>query len=80
MLGLAGVVSVATSTALKMAEYVYFTIAFGDTADPKDIAKEIAEQLKFSTWMVRQVRDEMDEGMLSTKWCIEGWEKPFTFS
>lgn len=75
-----GVVSAATSTALKMAEYVYFTIAIGDTADPKDIAKEIAEQLKFSAWMVRQVRDEMDEGILSTKWCVEGWENPFTFS
>tara|TARA_A100001515_G_scaffold121093_1_gene104218 strand:+ start:243 stop:452 length:210 start_codon:yes stop_codon:yes gene_type:complete len=57
-----------------MAEYIYFTVAFGDTTNPKDIAKKIAGQLNFGSWMLRQVRDEMDEGILSTKWCIEGWE------
>ena len=56
-----------------MAEFVYFTIAYGDTTDPETIAKKMAGQLKFRSWRVRQVRDEIDEGLLSTKWCLEGW-------
>ena len=63
-----------------MAECIYFTIPFGDTTDPTIIAAGIASELNFQSWMVRQVRDEVDEGLVSTKWWLEGWETSFTSS
>lgn len=56
-----------------MSEHIYFTIPFGDTSDPVKIGEKIAKDLGFSTWMVRIVRDEIDEGLISTKWSLEGW-------
>jgi hypothetical protein len=58
-----------------MGEMIHFTIAYGDTSDPSKKAKKLAEELGFSSWMLKQIRDEVDEGLISTKWRLEGWQK-----
>ena len=57
-----------------MGEMIHFTIAYGDTSDPSKKAEKLARDLEFSSWMLRQIRDEVDDGLLSTKWRLEGWQ------
>jgi len=55
-------------------ETINFTIAFGDTTDPKKIATEIAESLQFYEWILRKSDDSADdEGVAATKFVIMGW-------
>ena len=56
-----------------MGEMIYFTIAHGDTSDPSKNAERLARDLGFSSWMLRKIRDEVDDGLISTKWRLEGW-------
>lgn len=77
VLVLAGDASASTSRALKMGEMVHFYIAFGDTTDPNVIAAEIAKELSFSQWLLRWIRDESDEGQLSSTWQLEGWQDDY---
>ena len=53
---------------------IHFTIAYGDTSDPSKKADRLARELGFSSWMLKQVRDEVDDGLISTKWRLEGWQ------
>ena len=57
-----------------MGEMIHFTIAYGDTSDPSKKADRLARELGFSSWMLKQVRDEVDDGLISTKWRLEGWQ------
>jgi hypothetical protein len=59
-----------------MMEQICFVIAQGDTADPITVAEKIAKDHKFSSWMVRKVREDTDGGLRSTRWAIRGWLKP----
>ena len=55
-------------------ETINFTIPFGDTADPKKIATEIAESLQFCDWMLRKSEEFCeDDGIAATKFMIMGW-------
>lgn len=58
-----------------MGEMIHFTIAYGDTSDPSKKAEKLAKDLGFSSWLLRQIRDEVDDGLISTKWMLEGWQK-----
>ena len=60
-----------------MAECIHFNLPYGDTSNPQDIAKSIAKDLAFSEWRVLIVGDVVDEKILSTKWCVEGWPDKF---
>lgn len=57
-----------------MGEMICFTIAYGDTSDPHKKAKRMAQDLNFSSWVLKQLGDELDEGLVSTKWRLEGWQ------
>ena len=57
-----------------MGEMIYFTIAYGDTSDASKKAEKLAHELGFSAWMLKQIRDEVDDGLVSTKWRLEGWQ------
>lgn len=55
-------------------ETINFTIPFGDTADPKKIATEIAESLQFCDWILKKSDDSADdEGIAATKFVLMGW-------
>lgn len=56
-----------------MAEYIHFNIAYGDTSNPHDIAKSIAESLSLVEWRVSNMGDVVDDKIVSTKWRVEGW-------
>jgi hypothetical protein len=55
-------------------EIIHFTIAYGDTTSPESHAKKLIEELNFSSWMLKMIRDEVDDGIISTKWRLEGWQ------
>lgn len=57
-----------------MGEIIHFTIAYGDTTSPESHAKQLIKELNFSSWMLKMIRDEIDDGIISTKWCLEGWQ------
>lgn len=57
-----------------MGEMICFTVAYGDTSDPLKKAEKMAKDLNFSSWQLKQVGDEVDEGLISTKWRLEGWQ------
>ena len=58
-----------------MGEMIHFTIAYGDTSDPSKKAERLARELGFSSWVLKQIRDEVDDGLISTKWRLEGWQR-----
>ncbi|MBC8410907.1 MAG: hypothetical protein H8E12_19655 [Rhodobacteraceae bacterium] len=57
-----------------MGEIIHFTIAYGDTTSPESYAKKLIEELNFSSWTFSIIRDEVDDGLISTKWMLEGWQ------
>ena len=57
-----------------MAEYIHFSITFGDTTDAKKRGKEIAEFHQFSDWCCRRIKPTVnDDGTAATLWRVEGW-------
>jgi capsule polysaccharide modification protein KpsS len=55
-------------------EQISFVIPFGDTTDPNEIAKKIAQELQFRTWMVRQSETNADdEGIAAITFVLMGW-------
>ena len=69
-----GMVQEHTGWCCVMTEMIHFTIAYGDTSDPLNFAKELAREHEFSEWLLRKVRDVCDDGIVSTKWRLEGWK------
>jgi len=57
-----------------MGEMICFNVAYGDTSDPRKKAEKMANELDFSSWVLTQVCDEVDDGLISTKWRLEGWQ------
>lgn len=55
-------------------ETISFVIKFGDTTDPRKVAKEIANDLRFCDWMLKKSKKQAsDEGIAATRYTIEGW-------
>ena len=55
-------------------ETINFTIPFGDTSDPEKIAAEIARDLQFQSWMLRESEEGAeDEGIAAVKFTVMGW-------
>ena len=55
-------------------ETVSFTIKFGDTSDPHQLARQIAEELDLRSWTVKESDSPSeDEGIAATKYVIQGW-------
>jgi len=55
-------------------ERIFFTIPFGDTADPEKVAEKIAEGLQFRSWHVKITDgDDDDDGIAATRFVLVGW-------
>lgn len=59
-------------------ETISFMIKFGDTTDPKKVAKKIAEDLKFCDWMLKKTdRSSAEDGVAAVTYTVEGWSTPW---
>ena len=59
-------------------EQIFFTIPFGDTADPNRVAAKLAKELQFCSWMFRKTESsDDDEGIAATKFVLMGWMKEY---
>ena len=55
-------------------EQISFVIPFGDTSDPKKVARKMAKELQFSDWMLqRSEKPDHEEGIAATKFILSGW-------
>jgi|TARA_R110000796_G_scaffold218882_1_gene334822 hypothetical protein len=55
-------------------ERIFFTIPFGDTADPEKVAGKIAKDLQFRSWHVK-ITDSAndDDDIAATRFVVIGW-------
>jgi len=55
-------------------EQISFVIPFGDTSDPKKVAKKMARELQFCDWMLQKSeKPHHEEGIAATKFILSGW-------
>jgi hypothetical protein len=54
-------------------EQISFVIPFGDTTDPKKVAKKLAQELQFRQWYVKKAERGDDEGVAATTFTLMGW-------
>ena len=59
-------------------EQICFSIPYGDTTDPNVIAKRLAEELQFKSWMVRRKDDPIHvDRTACTVFLLSGWTTDF---
>jgi len=59
-------------------EQICFSIPYGDTTDPNVIAKQLAEELQFKSWMVRKKDDPIHvDRTACTVFLLSGWTTDF---
>jgi hypothetical protein len=59
-------------------ETISFMIKFGDTTDPKKVAKKIAADLEFCEWMLKKTdRNSEEDGVAAVTYTVEGWSTPW---
>ena len=57
-----------------MMEMIYFTIPFGDTADPQKVAETLAKSLQFCSWHIKISKPAaIDDGAAVTRFILMGW-------
>jgi len=54
-------------------EQISFVIPFGDTTDPKEVAKKLAQDLQFRQWYFKKEERGNDEGVAATTVTLAGW-------
>ena len=54
-------------------EQISFVIPFGDTTDPKEVAKKMAKEVQLRQWYFKKEERGNDEGVAATTFTLMGW-------